>query len=315
LWRFVLASVFATLRAARKFRPDRIVAGSGLTAPAAFIASRATGCRSVVYLHGLDLVAPNVVYQTIWLRFIRRIDIVLVNSRHTRGLALAAGLEASRIHVLNPGTDVPDISPDEGRLFRARHGLPEGPILLSVGRLTRRKGLAELVEQALPGILRSFPTATLAIVGGEASDALHGSVEGEGARIEASAAAANVSRSLRFLGTCSEDELSQAFAASACHVFPIRAIPGDVEGFGMVALEAAAHGVPTVAFDVGGVADAVGPATGVLVPPGDYAKFANAVCDQLSHPSGDEVIGARRRFAGSKDWQAFGDGLLRALSA
>src|SRR3546814_16851853 len=61
-----------------------------------------------------------------------------------------------------------------------------------------------------------------------------------------------------FLGTITVDALlSVVYKAASAHIFPVREIPGDPEGFGMVAVEAAAHGVPTIAFATGGIVDAV----------------------------------------------------------
>ena len=106
-----------------------------------------------------------------------------------------------------------------------------------------------------------------------------------------------------------------AYAASACHCFPVLEMPGDVEGFGMVALESAAHGLPTVAFDVGGVADAVQvPVSGKLVPSGDYEAFAAAVVAYLRDPPAQDQREAAREFARAKDWNAFGAGILAALA-
>jgi phosphatidylinositol alpha-1,6-mannosyltransferase len=96
-------------------------------------------------------------------------------------------------------------------------------------------------------------------------------------------------------------------------VFPVLDLPGDVEGFGMVALEAAAHGVPTVAFAVGGVPDAVADGrTGVLVAPGDYAALAAATLAQLDASNAADVAGQCRDFARGLDWAVFG-ARLRAL--
>src|SRR3546814_12930756 len=74
---------------------------------------------------------------------------------------------------------------------------------------------------------------------------------------------------------CSSDLV---YKAASAHIFPVREIPGDPEGFGMVAVEAAAHGVPTIAFATGGIVDAVAEGeSGRLIRPGDYGAFAGVV--------------------------------------
>jgi phosphatidylinositol alpha-1,6-mannosyltransferase len=263
--------------------------------------------RCGVYLHGLDIVAPSMIYARLWLPFIRRCDLIICNSANTRDLAIAHGVPAERISVLNPGTFVP-APPPAARIeeFRLMLGLAARPLLLSVGRFTKRKGLAEFVSGSLPEIARQIPSVALVIVGDEASDALHGASGNERHRILKAAEEAGVFENVVFAGRLEEAQLESAYAAAACHVFPVIEVAGDVEGFGMVALESAARGLPTVAFCVGGIPDAVSdPESGVLVPAGDYSSFSTAVIRFLR----SEVRAAERQsardFAQSKDWLAF----------
>ena len=120
---------------------------------------------------------------------------------------------------------------------------------------------------------------------------------------------------LQWLGSCTDAELAEAYQAADVHVFPVRDMPGDVEGFGMVAIEAAANGLFTVAFDVGGVRDAiVVGASGTLVSAGDYEGFATEVLDTLRQaPIGQS---ARARAAvGRFSWERFGREMREALVA
>jgi phosphatidylinositol alpha-1,6-mannosyltransferase len=314
---FVLASAAGALATALRRPPAVVLAGSGLTAPMAWLAARLTGARAAVYVHGLDLVAPSRLYAMAWLPFIRRCDRVICNSSNTRFLALGRGVPEAALAVVNPGVEMPaaEDSPMLAEAFRREQQLGDRPVLLSVGRFTRRKGLAEFVAGALPAIVAAVPSALLVVVGDEAVDALHGGQRNERARITAAAEAAGVAANLRFVGRLGESALLGAYAAAACHCFPVLAIPGDVEGFGMVALESAAHGLPTVAFNVGGVADAVQvPQSGTLVPPGDYPAFAAAVVELLCRPPEPAIRDAARRFARGKEWRVFREGVLRALA-
>lgn len=301
---------------ARKLRPTVVIAGSGLSAPMAWAAARLSGASLVVYLHGLDIIAPSRVYQLFWLPFIRACDLVLVNSRNTGRLAAGRGVVAHRIQVLHPGTDVPDLDPVAGDGFRDRLGLNGKSILLSVGRLTQRKGLAEFVANVLPAIVATFPQAVLLVIGEEANDALHTRAGSERDRILLAARENGVESNIRFIGHCSQSDLSAAYQAAQVHVFPVLDMVGDVEGFGMVALEAAAHGLRTVAYDVGGVADAVEDSvTGSMVPSGEHSRFAAAVLKLLESPQTSEGIAASRDFAANKDWAHFGARLRALLEA
>ena len=311
--RFFLGTALRALHLAWRTRPEWVIAGSGLAAPMAWLAARISGAKLAVYLHGLDIVAPSRVYQAAWLPFIRACDLVLVNSRNTGQLAQGRGIGANRLRILHPGTDVPELDASAADAFRRKFGLAQRPILLSVGRLTPRKGLAEFAANALPAILTSRPDTLLVVIGDEANDALHAGAGSERERILASARAAEVDRSVVFLGRCDESDLSAAYQAAQVHVFPVLEQPGDVEGFGMVALEAAAHGLPTVAFAVGGVPDAVDePRSGQLVASGNYPSFADAVVQSLAIERTSDRVQACREFASGKDWKEFGV-RLRAL--
>ncbi len=199
--------------------------------------------------------------------------------------------------------------------FRERHGFGQRPLLLSVGRLTQRKGLAEFVAKALPVVVSHHQDALLLIIGDEASDALHTRTGSERERILAAARDAGVERNLHFLGRCDEATLGAAYQAADLHIFPVLELPGDVEGFGMVALESAAHGLPTIAFAVGGVSDAVQDGqTGTLVEPDDYGSLGEAVIRQLAQTHGSTTA-VCRDFAAGKAWPVFGERLRKLLGA
>ena len=218
-------------------RYDMVLAGSGLTAPLALCAAARSRVKWAVYLHGLDIIAPSWIYQHLWLPCIRRSDMVLVNSRNTRDLAIAKGIDAGRIDVLHPGTEVPGADLAVGRRFRDKHDLGECPVMLSVGRFTPRKGLVDFIEKSMPQILSWNPDSILLVIGADANDAVRSSGNSERNRILESARTAGVARSIRMLPACDDSTLSSAYRAADAHVFPVLDIPGDVEGFGMVAIE------------------------------------------------------------------------------
>jgi len=92
-------------------------------------------------------------------------------------------------------------------------------------------------------------------------------------------------------------------------IFPVIERPGDIEGFGMVAIEAAAHGTPTYAFAVGGVPDAVSDGiSGQLLQPGDYCGMTAAALDALNQT---KIYPKCRDFAEKFAWPAFGEQLLQ----
>ena len=314
--RFLLASAWQAVAVARRFQPHIVLAGSGLTAPAAWLAARASGARAHVYLHGLDAAVQHPAYRAVWHPAIRRMDGVIANSQPTAELARNLGVAAEKIRIVHPGVTLPAAPQSASALhdFRQRHQLGDRRLLLSVGRLTTRKGLREFVQQALPAIVQAAPDTLLVVVGDAPADSLHASVQTR-ASIQAVADAAGIGQHLRFLGVITDpQELACAYESATLHIFPVRHLPGDPEGFGMVAIEAAAHGLPTVAFATGGIVDAVAEGeSGHLVAPGDYPSLAQAAVQILADDPGAWQPRASA-FAAQFAWPTLGKKILEALS-
>ncbi|MEX2496038.1 MAG: glycosyltransferase family 4 protein [Woeseia sp.] len=314
LWRFLSSAFLRVLRLSREYQVRCVIAGSGLTAPMALIGARICGARSAVYVHGLDLVAPHPVYRWIWRPILRRMDLCIANSSYTAGLAASIGIPNETICVLNPGLDLPDPEdPSTAADFRKSHGLHSRKVMLSVGRLTPRKGLLEFVREALPAIVAVYPDAILVIIGDEAPDALVGGGAGMGNRIVDLARSKGLSKNVCLLGPCDDLVLSAAYQTADVLVFPVRDVPGDVEGFGMVAIEAASHGLQTVAFAVGGIGDAVADGhSGWLVTADDYLSLVERIIQVLTQGRSTTVERRCRDFSAALAWPHFGI-KLRAL--
>lgn len=308
LWRFLAQVTWQAFRQARIERPDLVLAGSGLTALPVWIVARLVGARAATCVHGLDVTVRHWFYRAVWLPALRRMDRVIANSRPTAELSMVAGVGRDRIGIVHPGVELPAAPRDLRSIerFRAQHNLGSRPVLLSVGRLTSRKGLREFVSKAMPRILTVRPDALLVVVGDVPDNALHAESQTPDSIRLAAQEVGVAAESLRFLGTVTDyATLSLIYHASNIHVFPVRELSGDPEGFGMVAIEAAAHGLPTVAFAVGGVVDAVSDGeSGRLVTKEDYLGFADSVVQVLDQANrwGESC----RTFAESFSWTKFG---------
>lgn len=308
LWSFLYRARWLARSEARTWQPDIVLAGSGLTAPIARSAAKVAKALAAVYVHGLDVALSHPVYRIVWLPAIRRAHSVIANSRATAKRCRDIGVHEDRIGIVHPGVEVPqavEVAP--GRIaseVRERLGLEGRALLISVGRLSTRKGVREFVTEALPRIVSMRPDVMLLIAGDAPTQALHAEAQTPASILKA-ARDAGVEEHVRFLGNLDYPELEEIYCAAQVHVFPVRDIPGDPEGFGMVAVEAAVHGLPTVAFASGGVVDAVSDdLSGKLIAPGDYVAMADAVCRVLA--DGDEWSSGCIEFGRGFAWEHFG---------
>ncbi|MBM9529285.1 glycosyltransferase family 4 protein [Desulfoprunum benzoelyticum] len=312
---FLLGTTLGALRSVVRHRPNIIFAGSGLTAPIVWIFARLSRARCIVYLHGLDVKVQHSVYRSIWLPFFQYFDHVLVNSRYTKQLALEARVPSECISILHPGVEMPDMADvhNKNLAFRSRYNFGQSPIMLCVGRITPRKGLLYFVENILPNIISEAPKSILVVIGDDPVDALQ-TVTDERARIRSVLIEKGLKNRVNFLGNCSDEELDNAYFAADVLVFPVQQSNHDIEGFGMVAVEAAAHGLPTVAFSVGGVPDAVSDGCcGRLIRANDNISFAQAVIELIKEGASPKPTGECRKFAELFQWNEFGSQLRRVF--
>ncbi|MGW1839295.1 glycosyltransferase family 4 protein [Streptomyces sp. NPDC002067] len=203
---------------------------------------------------------------------------------------------AARMVQLPPGVDEKTFHPGSGGdEIRARLGLTDRPVVVCVSRLVPRKGQDTLIE-AMPAITAAVPDAVLLIVGG-------GPYEKE---LRALAARTGVAGSVRFTGAVPWAELPAHYGAGDVFAMPCRTRRGglDVEGLGIVYLEASATGLPVVAGDSGGAPDAVlDGETGWVVPGGSPRATAERVVALLEDPELRRRMGERGRAWVEEKWR------------
>lgn len=215
----------------------------------AWLVARLTFRSVVIYAHGEELTTWGRGGKYKAMRFaLRHADQVIANSDYTMDELIGMGIEPTRIVPINPGVDVgvfhPGLSCGD---LKAGIGLaPEQKLMLSVGRLSRRKGF-DMVIRSLAELVKQGIDVRYAMIGiGEDQDYLADLAHDCG-----------VVDRVHMLGHVRPDDLPRWY--NACDVFamPNRAINGDTEGFGMVFLEAAACGRPVLAGNAGGTGSAV----------------------------------------------------------
>jgi phosphatidylinositol alpha-1,6-mannosyltransferase len=214
----------------------------------------------------------------------------------TRIAAALTGRAAGRMVQLPPGVDEKTFHPSSGgAVVRARLGLTDRPVVVCVSRLVPRKGQDTLI-QAMPRILREMPDAVLLIVGG-------GPYRGE---LEKLAVRTGVAAAVQFTGAVPWEELPAHFGAGDVFAMPCRTRRGglDVEGLGIVYLEASASGLPVVAGDSGGAPDAVlDGETGWVVAGGSPDQAADRVLTLLRDPELRRRMGERGRRWVEESWR------------
>lgn len=228
-------------------------------------------------------------------RIAASVDVVTYLGEFTRRhLAAAMGRHADRLARLTPGVDASVFRPGCGMGVRASLGLADRPVVVCVSRLMPRKG-QDVLLRALPLVHASVPDAALLLVGGGPSRGdLERYVDRHGLR-----------EHVVFTGSVPAAELPAYYGAGDVFAMPCRSRLGglDVEGLGMVYLEAAACGLPVVAGRSGGAPDAVlDGETGVVVDGASVAAVADAIGELLSDPSRANAIGERGREWVEQEW-------------
>jgi phosphatidyl-myo-inositol dimannoside synthase len=264
---------------------------------AAWVVARLTFRPVLIYAHGEELTTWGRGNKYKAMRFaLRHADRVIANSENTRRELIGMGVRLERITLIYPGVDVEHFRPglpcDD---LRAKIGLlPGQKLILSVGRLSRRKGF-DCVIESLPRLLDDGIDAHYALIGiGEDWDYLHGLARKQG-----------VEARVHMLGHVEPDDLPRWY--NACDVFamPNREINGDNEGFGMVFIEAAACGKPSIAGKAGGTGSAVvDGVTGLRVDGEDVNAVVDGFCALLDASGMSMVLGAAglSRVLNELDW-------------
>ena len=292
-------------------RHDVALVHAGNVRPSGYVAAmlrRQLGIPYIVYVHGKDLLKEFRKGADRWMvragtrEILGNAAAIIANSATTAGIAkellrrVGAAHAVDRVHVIHPGADPARFTRALEETRRNRGTQRERPQLLSVARIVPRKGIDTVIE-SLPSVLAVHPTTRYVVVG----------CGPDQPRLEQLAQHVGVAEHVEFVGDVPDDLLPARYASADVFLLPTRVIPEDdeIEGFGIAYVEAAAAGVPSIAADVGGVADAVADGvTGLLVPPGSPDAVASATLRLLGDPALRARLGdaARAEVERSLNW-------------
>lgn len=320
--RFLVESLGRIARLVARGEVDAVLFSSLVTATLAIPLRRRLargGVASAAIAYGLDVTTPVRPWQWAVRRTFGALDAVLPISTATARACTARGLPPTRQVVVPLGVDLGRCTPPTDRsAARAEllgafpggaggaHALPNDALLLcSVGRQVRRKGFHWFLTQVMPRL----PAGVHYWLAGEGP---------EGPRLCDAVERLGLAGRVRLLGSVTDAELMRLYRGADLFVMPNVPVSGDMEGFGLVLLEAGACGLPSIASRLEGITDVITEgANGELVESGDAAAFARAIERYYRDRGALAAAGTRaaRHTARTFGWAGAADRYVSALSA
>lgn len=300
-WPKIAPPLAETLIRVARQKPDLLHCGDLYPQGAiCWLLKQKLGIPYVTYCHGEEITqtgmrkyqprARNAIY--------REAQAVVAANEFARQKLLDIGVSEERIWKIHPGVDAGRFrpAPRDPELME-KHGLDGKKVLLTVGRLVPRKGHLAVME-ALARLLPDLPD-TVYLIAGKGP---------EQQRLQQAAERLGISHAVRFAGYVPEERLADYYNLADIFVMPtsVEEATGDVEGFGMVFLEANACGKPVVAGRSGGTFDSVSDGvTGFLVEPEDVEELRHVLSGLLKDPSLRQRLGHAgcQRVRDTFDWR------------
>jgi len=285
LFYFLIKSSYILL----KEKIDIIHLGDGFLSPLGLILKKAFHVPITVTVHGLDVTWGFWFYQVLIPRCLAGLDRIICVSACTREECSRRRIPEEKIVIIPNGIDASEfyLDRDKKELRRIlseelRIGLQDKKILLSVGRLVERKGLGWFVSEVFPQILRLKKDVLYLIVGeGRLRDKLQKNIKKN-----------DLIGKVFLLGEVSPRILKLLYNASDLFIMPNIPVEGDMEGFGLVTLEASSTALPVIASKLEGIKDAVEDGkNGFLIEPYNIQGFIDVIITLLEDDRRREKVG------------------------
>ncbi|MFQ5647511.1 MAG: glycosyltransferase family 4 protein [bacterium] len=255
---------------------DIVHLSDALLAPLGAIIKKVCRIPVVSTVHGLDVTYNSKLYQWIIPASLKKLDQLVCISSYTCSQCLERGILSAKCRVVPNG-----INPDEFYLEEAEAAkklqtrlkieLSGKRLLLSVGHLVARKGFSWFIREVMPELP---PETVYLIIGGYGNASCGNELEAYSQLVKE----LKLKNRVFLLGKVSHEILSLAYNCADLLVMPNIEVQGDMEGFGIVAVEAASCGLPVVGANLEGIPDGVVEGkTGFLVEPGNVQGFVHAI--------------------------------------
>lgn len=246
----------------------------GLLSPLGFILKKIFRTPTVITIHGLDITYKNWIYQSLIPKCVSKLNKIICISNATKDQCINRNISENKIVVIPNGvSDKFYINEDKKVLRRGLSeklgiNLENKKIILSVGRLIERKGFHWFIEDVLPKIII------------ERNDVIY-LIAGDGSlkyKIKDSINKVKMEKHAILLGRISDNTLKSLYNSSDLLLMPNIHVDGDIEGFGIVGLEAGSCGLPIIASNIEGIKDFVeDEINGFLVEPKNIDKFIEKI--------------------------------------
>lgn len=249
---------------------DVIFLCDSLLAPLGYLLKLISRKPVFIAAHGLDVTYNKYLYQNTIIPFLKKLDLVLAVSRNTVEECKKRGVKGNRCKFIPNGVSVPtaEEKKEYGKNYLEQFlnvSLENKKILFSLGRLIPRKG----VEWFIKEVFGKLPPETIYVIAGEGP---------KRREIEQTVHDHGLESRIFIVGRIANDEREMLFQTADIFVMPNIHVADDVEGFGIVAIEAAVRGIPVVASKVEGIIDAIREGrNGFLVESGNAQAFEERI--------------------------------------
>lgn len=267
-------------------RHDAVLLGDGVLGVVGYLLKLVSTKPVVCILHGLDLTYSSTLYQKLWVKvFLPRMDRLIAVGNATIRQGTLRGLPESKFVFIPNGvtataTPVPRPRRELEDFLQKKIG---GHVILTIGRLVKRKGVAWFIEN----VVAQLDANITYIIAGEGR---------EESAILTAIHDHHLEDRVVYAGGVSDAEKELLFGSADIFVQPNMQVAGDMEGFGLVVLEAAAHGVVVIASRLEGLQDAIiDGQNGYLVDSGDATAYRARIEAVLRDTAARAAFGKQAR--------------------
>jgi len=267
---FIIISLYKLIKLRNDY--DLILLGDGVLSILSFIVKLFSKKKIVCIVHGLDLTYQNFFYKKLWLNiFIKENDRFIAVGKATVAEAIKLGISKEKIIFIPNGVNIENVYSNNKDIANLLGFTPKGPILLTLGRLIKRKGVAWFIEN----VMTELDDSIIYLIAG------HGP---ERNKITQSIESFNLKNKVIYLGSVSEEEKLLLLSSADIFIQPNIPVENDIEGFGLVILEAAIQNTFVIASKLEGLNDSITHGkNGVLVPPKNANDYIKEIKSLLSN--------------------------------